>query len=128
MEDLEGRRREDVKTLHEKIEALKTELVALNEDRRNLVEERAKGIDDAAVPFLLKIENLEVLELPETSITAEGLARLSRKKDLKQLFIGGVDLTPEEVEAVRKALPDCLVSWWKKPKIEYRTERRRGSE
>ena len=89
---------------------------------------RAKGIDDAAVPFLLKIENLEVLELPETSITAEGLARLSRKKDLKQLFIGGVDVTPEEVEAVRKALPDCLVSWWKKPKIEYRTERRRGSE
>jgi hypothetical protein len=45
---------------------------------------------------------------------------------LKQLLIGGVDVTPEQVELLRKALPDCLVSWWKKPQIEYPDTGRRG--
>ena len=63
------------------------------------------------------MENLEILELPETSITAKGLAQLSAKQGLKQLFIGGIDITPEQAEALRKALPRCLVSWWRKPTI-----------
>ena len=72
------------------------------------------------------MENLEVLELPETSITARGLAQLSAKQGLKQLFIGGIDITPEQVESLREALPDCLVSWWKKPTIASPEPRRRG--
>jgi hypothetical protein len=39
-------------------------------------------------------------------------------KGLKQLFLGGVDVTSEQVEALRQALPDCQVSWWRKPAIE----------
>ena len=33
---------------------------------------KAEGIDDAAVPVFLQMESLEVLELPETSLTARG--------------------------------------------------------
>jgi hypothetical protein len=76
---------------------------------------KARGIDDAAVPVFLRMENMEVLELPETSITVQGLKQLSSKKGLKQLFIGGIEITQEQAEALRKALPDCLISWWRKP-------------
>lgn len=78
---------------------------------------RAEGIDDAAVESLLELENLEVLELPETRVTAEGLSRLSGLKDLEKLFIGGLDVTRDEVEALRAALPGCFVSWWRTPEI-----------
>ena len=40
--------------------------------------------------------------------------------------VTGVDVTPEDVESVRRALPDCQVSWWAKPQIEYPSRRRRG--
>ena len=87
---------------------------------------KAKGIDDGTVPVFLRMENLEVLELPETSITAKGLAQLSAKQNLKQLFIGGIDITPEQAQTLREALPGCLVSWWKKPTIPSPEPGRRG--
>ena len=73
---------------------------------------KARGIDDAAVPVFLQMESLEVLELPETSITARGLAQLSAKRGLKQLFIGGIDITPEQARVAPRGhagLPGELV-------------------
>jgi hypothetical protein len=87
---------------------------------------QAEGINDSAVPALLKFERLEVLELPETNVTSEGLSQLAGNKSLKQLYLGGVSLTAEQVETVRKAMPECLVSWWEKPKIEAPQRGRRG--
>ena len=87
---------------------------------------RAEGIDDAAVPHFLAMDKLEVLELPETGVTTEGLLQLSEKSGLRRLLIGGVAGTPEQVEALRQALPDCHISWWKKPEIEYGGRSRRG--
>jgi len=72
------------------------------------------------------MENLAVLELPETSITARGLMQLSAKRGLKQLFIGGIDMTPEQAESLREAAPNCLVSWWRKPTISSPEPGRRG--
>ena len=88
----------------------------------------AEGIGDAAVPFFLAMQNLEILELPETSITAEGLSQLSQKKKLKQLFVGGIDLEPAQIDAIREALPDCRVSWWEKPTIEFSDPTQRRSD
>ena len=48
--------------------------------------------------------------------------------DLKQLFIGGIEITPDEAEKVRAALPGCRVSWWKKPAIPNPEPRRRGGD
>jgi Leucine Rich Repeat (LRR) protein len=80
---------------------------------------KAKGIDDAAIPVFLQMQQLESLELPETNVTAAGLAHLSGHRHLKHLFLGGLDLTPEQVDSLRQAMPNCLVSWWQKPTIEY---------
>jgi hypothetical protein len=87
---------------------------------------QAKGIDDAAISSFLQMEKLEVLELPETNVTAAGLLQLGAKKNLKQLFMGGIDITPEQLESIRSGLPDCRVSWWPKLKIEYAERRGRG--
>jgi hypothetical protein len=48
-------------------------------------------------------------------------------KGLKHLYIGGVGIKTEEADAVRKALPDCLVSWWKQPEITMPQRRRFGN-
>jgi hypothetical protein len=88
---------------------------------------KAAEIDDSAIPVLLKLEKLEILELPETKVTAKGLGTLSAMKGLKHLYIGGVGIKTEEADAVRKALPDCLVSWWKQPDIPTSERRRFGN-
>ena len=31
----------------------------------------------------------------------------------------GLDLKAEQVDSIRQAMPNCLVSWWQKPTIEY---------
>jgi hypothetical protein len=82
---------------------------------------KAKGIDDAAIPVFLQMQQLEALEIPETSVTLAGLKELAAKPNprLKHLFAGGLDLTAEQVDALRQVMPNCQVSWWQKPTIEY---------
>jgi hypothetical protein len=47
---------------------------------------------------------------------------------LKHLFVGGLDMTAEQVDALRQAMPNCQISWWQKPTIEYpETGRRSGN-
>jgi hypothetical protein len=66
---------------------------------------------------LLAMQNLQILELQETSVTAEGLMQLGQKASLQQLMIGGISVPPEQLDAIRSALPGCAVIWWEKPKI-----------
>ncbi len=84
---------------------------------RHLKLAQSSSIDDSALIAFQTFENLEVLELQETKITYEGLMRFSPKPILKKLFIGGAELTLEQVEAVRLRLPSCYVSWWPKTEI-----------
>jgi hypothetical protein len=91
---------------------------------------KAKGVNDEAIAAFLQMQQLEVLEMPETSVTLAGLKELaaSPKQRLKHLFIGGIDLTPEQVDELRQAMPSCQISWWRKPAIEYpETGRRFGN-
>jgi internalin A len=91
---------------------------------------KAKGIDDAAVAVFLQMQPLEALEIPETSVTFAGLEELaaSPHQRLKHLFIGGLDLSAEQVEQLRQAMQSCQISWWQKPTIEYpETGRRFGN-
>ena len=75
---------------------------------------QAERINDSAIPHFLEMKKLEVLELPETGISDKGLAQLQEAKHLKRLYVGGSDVTIDEVERFRKALPNCLISWWAK--------------
>jgi hypothetical protein len=89
---------------------------------------KAAGIDDAAVDALARLRALEILELPETKLTAHGVAKLAELKGLKKLYLGGLEMTPENAESLREAMQDCVVSWWKQPKIEFTEPPRRGGD
>jgi len=80
---------------------------------------KAKGIDDAAAPIFVQMQKLETLEIPETNLTPVGLTQLSQHRNLKHLFLGGLNLTSEQVDTLRQAMPNCQISWWTKPTIEY---------
>jgi len=99
--------------------------IALLPQLRHLKLWQAKGIDDAAIPALLEMTSLVSLEVPETSLTAAGLMQLASHKSLKQLYVGGITLSEEQLAALRQAMPNCHVSWWQKPEIENLEPRRR---
>lgn len=89
---------------------------------RHLKLGQTANIDDSVLDVCQKLENLEVLELQETKISFEGLSKFVPKSNLKKLFIGGVSLTPEQVDALRLSLPSCFLSWW--PKIDIVADER----
>lgn len=78
---------------------------------------QSTNIDDSVFIACQKLKNLEVLELQETKITFEGLKKFSSKSRLKKLYIGGVAIRPEQVEAIGQVLPNCYLSWWPKTEI-----------
>ncbi|HEX7379088.1 MAG TPA: hypothetical protein VF278_18340, partial [Pirellulales bacterium] len=51
------------------------------------------------------------IDLTNSGLTDEGLARLSTQPMLEQLHIRGTKVTSAGVEAFKKALPDCNVDW-----------------
>jgi Leucine-rich repeat (LRR) protein len=106
-----------------------TSLAALP-NLRHLKLWKAKAIDDTAAPALLNLKNLESLEVPETNLTFAGLTQLSTNQNqhLKHLHLGGLTLTDDQLASLRQALPNCHISFWTKPAIEYPdTGRRSGN-
>jgi hypothetical protein len=71
-----------------------------------------KGVDDEAVPYLLEMTNLAVLDLANTGITDEGLLKLAGEKGLRRLYVAGAKVTPEGVAGFQQKNPDCTISWW----------------
>jgi Leucine-rich repeat (LRR) protein len=72
---------------------------------------RSARIDDKAAQYLLRMKNLEVLDVSDTSVTDKLLDQLEGMKQLKALFLAGAKVTPERVERFRKARPDCRIVW-----------------
>lgn len=94
-------------------------LIALHK-LRHLKLWQAARIDNSAIPHFLQMKSLEILEIPETGITDEGLEKLAEMKQLRKLYVGGTNVTEEQVEAFREASPDCLISWWEKFEVPER--------
>ena len=85
---------------------------------RRLTLSRTEGIDDEAIPQFLELKRLEMLDLTQSNITGVGLLKLAQHDGLKQLFIGDVESTTEQIASVRQAMPGCAISWWKAPEID----------
>ena len=68
---------------------------------------------------------LETLEIPETAITPAGLTQLTAHPSLKHLYLGGIDLPPDRLSELKQAMPNCQITWWAKPQIEYPDSGRR---
>jgi hypothetical protein len=64
-------------------------------------------IDDKAGEFLLRLRNLEALDLSDTRITDALLDQLSTLDQLKLLVVAGTKVTPAGLERFRKARPAC---------------------
>ncbi len=67
--------------------------------------------DDTALVHVGKLTGLERLGLWKTPITDNSIEPLSKLKQLRILDIRGTKITPEGVEQLRKALPECQISY-----------------
>jgi hypothetical protein len=74
-----------------------------------------KGIDDTAAPYLEALGNLTSLDLSNTAIGDETLARLGKLSDLRRLYVSETKVTEEGVAAYRKRHPTSVVSWGARP-------------
>jgi len=68
-------------------------------------------IDDKAAQQLVKIKNLEILNLSDTSVTDATLDQLQGMKTLKTILVGGTKITQSRVDRFKKARPDCKIIW-----------------
>jgi hypothetical protein len=69
----------------------------------------ACSLDDATFDVLVKLKGLESLTLDEAKLSLEGLLRLKELTPLKKLDLKRIDLTAEDFEKLRAALPGVKV-------------------
>jgi hypothetical protein len=74
-----------------------------------------KGIDDSAAPYLEALGNLTSLDLSNTAIGDETLARHAKQSDIPRLYVGETKVTQEGLAAFRKRHPTSVVSGGARP-------------
>jgi internalin A len=73
------------------------------------------ALDDSAGEVLAAIPSLVNLDVSYTSMGDGALRSLAGLPHLKELYLTETKVTPEAVEAFRKAKPECFVSWARRP-------------
>lgn len=77
-----------------------------------LVFHNFSSINDDTLAAVAQFDNLEQLWLNgDISVTDGGLERLKGLKRLRDLSLGDAPVTVQAVEALRRALPMCEISW-----------------
>ena len=66
---------------------------------------------DETIAVLAEFKSLESLQLDEARLTFTALQQLKQLPALKKLSLGGVDISKEEVERLRKELAQVKVEW-----------------
>jgi len=69
------------------------------------------SLTEATIPVLARIKTLQWLTLTEGRFSAGPLAQLKALPNLKKLVISECEITPEDVEQVRKDLPNVKVEF-----------------
>lgn len=77
--------------------------------RRDVTELDLHEHNAAQLEKVARLEHLEVLDLRGTSVA--DIAQVTGMKTLKLLDLRGTDLTVEQYEQLRAALPDCEIRW-----------------
>ncbi|MGV3486924.1 MAG: leucine-rich repeat domain-containing protein [Planctomycetaceae bacterium] len=67
--------------------------------------DNVRGVTNQSLDTIQNMADLELLHLGGTSVTSEGLPKLYGLKKLKTLFVTRLNLKPEDVEALRAAMP-----------------------
>ena len=84
-------------------------------DLRRLSLWNVKGIDDTAAPYLEALGNLTSLDLSNTAVGDDTLARLSKLSNLRRLYVGETKVSQEGLASFRKQHPSSVVSWSDRP-------------
>lgn len=74
---------------------------------------------DKTIGILVEMKSLESLQLDEARLTFTALHRLKQLPALKKLTLGGIDITREEVQRLRRELPQVKIEWTE-PNAAYR--------
>jgi len=61
------------------------------------------------------LTNLTSLDLSNTAVGDDTLARLAKLSDLRRLYVGETKVTPEGLDAFHKRHPTSVVSWGERP-------------
>ncbi|MEZ5299519.1 MAG: hypothetical protein R3F11_02450 [Verrucomicrobiales bacterium] len=69
------------------------------------------SFDGSAIPIFAKLPALEKLEIFEAVLTADDLMPLKEAASLQSLRIHTTEISPEDVEALRKALPGVKIDF-----------------
>ena len=73
-------------------------------------------ITDVGLKQVRNLDRLRELRLEETDISDAGLASLQYLRHLRYLDLEGTRATDEGVEKLRKALPNCRITFFPLPK------------
>jgi len=67
-------------------------------------------IDDALLDqYSRDLLDLRILDLRNTPVTDSGVRHLATLLALRRLRLGGTSVTPEQISALRMALPECVI-------------------
>jgi Leucine-rich repeat (LRR) protein len=72
---------------------------------------RVKRIDDGAAAQIAGLKHVNTLDLSETAITDHALEQMAGMKQLRRLYLSGSKVTSAGLEAFRRAVPQCEVSF-----------------
>lgn len=77
-----------------------------------LVDGTTSPVGDVALTHLTQLNRLETLALciPWPDVTDEGLAKLAAMKSLKQIIVRGHQCSPDQLQRLGKALPNCSIT------------------
>jgi hypothetical protein len=66
---------------------------------------------DETIPILAELKSLESLQLDEARLSLTALKQFKELPALKKLTLGGIDLPKEDLEALKRELPQVKVEW-----------------
>lgn len=66
---------------------------------------------DETVGILVEMKSLESLQLDEARLTFAALQQLKHLPALKKVTLGGIDIPKEQVERLRRELPQVKINW-----------------
>ncbi len=73
------------------------------------------AVTDAGLINVRQLTRLRLLSIQGSKVTDAGLEHLHGLTNLRTLYLAGTQVTDAGVRELQEALPDCEISWWRRP-------------
>lgn len=73
------------------------------------------AVTDAGLINVRQLTRLRLLSIQGAQVTDAGLEHLHGLTNLRTLYLAGTQVTDAGVRELQEALPDCKISWWRRP-------------